>query len=214
MRLFTYRITHDTGFAPNPFHGFLTLATCMPDIRLTKKTGDWIAGFASVALRNNANKGVSINTDALIYLGNISKVITIAEYYQDVRYKNKIPVCKNTDDLIACAGDNIYKPLGDHTYKQISNPHHDEDNYDHDVDGKNVLIMDEYFYMGREARLIPRNINISIPIGRTRYGNKTLSVNEINKLINWVKKEFNPGVNAMPCIWDEDLNNKDCDGCK
>ena len=28
MRLFAYKMTHDTGFAPNPFWGYLTLATC------------------------------------------------------------------------------------------------------------------------------------------------------------------------------------------
>nr|WP_269667332.1 hypothetical protein [Polaromonas naphthalenivorans] len=28
-------MTHDSGFAPNPFHGTLTLATCKPGIRRT-----------------------------------------------------------------------------------------------------------------------------------------------------------------------------------
>ncbi|WP_198140678.1 Nmad2 family putative nucleotide modification protein [Polaromonas naphthalenivorans] len=30
-----YLMTHDSGFAPNPFHGTLTLATCKPGIRRT-----------------------------------------------------------------------------------------------------------------------------------------------------------------------------------
>ena len=33
MEIFSYVITHDSGFAPNPFGGFLTLATCKPKIR-------------------------------------------------------------------------------------------------------------------------------------------------------------------------------------
>jgi hypothetical protein len=34
----------DTGFAPNPFHDFLTLATCKPDIRKKAQIGDWVLG--------------------------------------------------------------------------------------------------------------------------------------------------------------------------
>ncbi|MGE3595803.1 MAG: hypothetical protein AB7N70_09645 [Dehalococcoidia bacterium] len=41
----SYKMTHDTGFAPNPFWGCLTLATCKPGIRQTRGPGDWIAGF-------------------------------------------------------------------------------------------------------------------------------------------------------------------------
>jgi hypothetical protein len=37
VRLFTYKMTHDSGFAPNPFYDILTLATCKPGIRKTKK---------------------------------------------------------------------------------------------------------------------------------------------------------------------------------
>ena len=42
-----YKMTHDTGFAPNPFHGVLTLATCKPKIRACRKADDWVAGFAT-----------------------------------------------------------------------------------------------------------------------------------------------------------------------
>ena len=40
MRVFSYIVTHDTGYAPNPFHGFLTLACCKPLIRRTAEVGD------------------------------------------------------------------------------------------------------------------------------------------------------------------------------
>ena len=39
MRLFTYKMTHDTGFAPNPFWGFLTLTTCAEDTRVQTTGG-------------------------------------------------------------------------------------------------------------------------------------------------------------------------------
>ena len=33
VRLYSYVFDHDYGFAPNPFHGVCTLATCKPSIR-------------------------------------------------------------------------------------------------------------------------------------------------------------------------------------
>lgn len=47
LRLFSYKLTNDSGFAPNPFAGVMTLAACKPKIRLCKMPGDWIAGFTS-----------------------------------------------------------------------------------------------------------------------------------------------------------------------
>ncbi len=49
-KLNSYLMTHDSGFAPNPFHGHLTLTTFMTDIRRTKMLDQWGAGFASKAL--------------------------------------------------------------------------------------------------------------------------------------------------------------------
>jgi len=45
--LFCYKQTHDTGFAPNPFHGHCPLTTCKAGMRRSKCVGDWIAGFTS-----------------------------------------------------------------------------------------------------------------------------------------------------------------------
>src|SRR5262245_31415483 len=44
VRLYSYVVARDYGFAPNPFYGFCTLATCKPDIRRTADIGDWIVG--------------------------------------------------------------------------------------------------------------------------------------------------------------------------
>lgn len=40
MKLFSYIVTHDAGFAPNPFWGYCTLACCKPAIRRTANVGD------------------------------------------------------------------------------------------------------------------------------------------------------------------------------
>lgn len=33
IRLFSYKISYDTGFAPNPFHNVLSLATCKVSVK-------------------------------------------------------------------------------------------------------------------------------------------------------------------------------------
>jgi hypothetical protein len=64
MRLFSYKLTTDLDFAPNPFYGMLTLVTCKPGKRRTKKKGDWIAGFTS-----GKSCGDKVGKKKLIYLG-------------------------------------------------------------------------------------------------------------------------------------------------
>jgi hypothetical protein len=71
-----YKVTHDTGFAPNPFHGVLTLATSKRKIRACRKAGDWVAGFASRALVTSAaRRGV---TDLSIHCGRTARKLGFA----------------------------------------------------------------------------------------------------------------------------------------
>ena len=49
--LFAYIMTEDKGSAPNPFHGFCTLALCMPMTRGAAQVGDYVVGLAGKRLR-------------------------------------------------------------------------------------------------------------------------------------------------------------------
>ncbi len=55
---YSYVITHDFGFAPNPYGNILTLATSKPIITRTPKINDWLIGTGSVQ---------KIGADKLIY---------------------------------------------------------------------------------------------------------------------------------------------------
>lgn len=206
MRLFTYRMTHDTGFAPNPFYDILTLATCKPGIRRTKKVGDWVAGFSSSELNQLANGiNVKIDPDALIWIGKVSEVLPMEKYYFDPRFNNKIP---SSNDKISSLGDNIYK-YNNGNYKQIPNNHHGKEELQYDISGINVLIFKEYYYLGQKGIPIPKNFNILIPKGSTPYGVKNINQKNIEELINWIKfkSKFKQGINGNPCLWNE-INNK------
>ena len=215
-RLFSYLMTHDTGFAPNPFHGTLTLATCKPGIRRTKEVGDWVAGFASRALvANSKMQGVLIPHQGLIYLMRIDKTIPLEEYFNTIEFQNKKPTpeINKLHNLANDYGDNIYYRDHHGMFQQLQNGNHDEDHMPQDTEGLNVLISDTFYYFGRncpvlEADLI--NSNFRIPVGPTYYGYQS-SEDSICKILRLLhSKDYLPGVHGDPCLWGEKTNKLSC----
>ena len=92
-RLYSYVVQHDSVFAPNPFYGFCTLATCKPKIRKTACPGDWILGTVP--------KPDSPEPRA-IYAMRVTETLSYNEYRRDSRFREKRP------DIGAVCGDNIY----------------------------------------------------------------------------------------------------------
>ena len=112
MRVYSYIVTHDTGFAPNPYWDYCTLACCKPLIRRTAQQGDWIIGLSPKAKGNK-----------LIYAMQVTeKPLTFKQYFKDKRFKKKIPKL-NSKAWSAKCGDNIYKPLPDGEYQQLPSLH-------------------------------------------------------------------------------------------
>jgi len=173
----SYKMTHDSGFAPNPYNGCLTLATCKSGIRRCHQVGEWLAGFTSKTL-NNDKPG----QERLIYLAKVSQKMEIKDYYE--KYPNKRPgQCPKAD--------NIYK-WENGKYHQLKNPFHGDDSIDDDVAGKNVLIADEFYYFGKEVLTIPENIrnrnDINIPKVQAAYGVFTKG-QAADDFIAWVKSQ-------------------------
>src|SRR5215475_1820360 len=71
-KVYIYVVDRDFGFAPNPFHGVCTLATCKPGIRNTVKVGDWVIGLGGRRL--NA-------TGRCVFAMRISETTTYNEYW-------------------------------------------------------------------------------------------------------------------------------------
>lgn len=82
MHLYSYVIPQDTGFAPNRFGGFLTLATCKPKVRGHAKKGDFIAGTGS---------SKTVGSTRLVFAAQIASVISIEEYGTLPEYEVKRP---------------------------------------------------------------------------------------------------------------------------
>ena len=96
-RLYSYIVARDYGFAPNPFYGFCTLATCKPQIRKKAEIGDWIIGTGS------KKKG---RDGRLVYAMRVTEVMSFDDYWADSRFHRKRPDMHAS--MKKAFGDNIY----------------------------------------------------------------------------------------------------------
>ena len=202
-RLFSYKLTHDTGFAPNPFWGVLTLATCKPKIRLSKRKGDWIAGFTSKGLC-----GDPVGGEKLVYLMEVTGKLSFSDYFESQRYRKKIPDLSKSQ-CVFLAGDNIYRPTVPtgsffDDFEQLENPYHGEVHKQRDLSGKFILTSNRFFYFGRRALILPPNIRPEVPKGQSAHGNQTHDETAALKFIDHIVSKHTVGVHGAPHSWPKD----------
>lgn len=205
MRLFAYKMTHDTGFAPNPFWGFLTLATCKPWLRRSKRVGDWIAGFTSKQLC-----GDEPGDERLVFLMQVGERIALADYYRDRRFQSRIPRESAATRIHRC-GDNIYMPLVRHAsdpqdFVQLPNGFHGPSEKVSDLNGRNALIATRFAYFGGKAPRIPRNVRPELPPGQSAHGTQTHDLVKARHFIDHVFEIASAGVMADPHQWPSKNN--------
>lgn len=165
LKLYSYKMSHDTRFAPNPLFGALTLATCKPQLRKNAKVGDWIAGWTSLRI---AHTSTPVGEERLIYLAKVSEKLTFAEYWE--KYPAKRPVFTDDTKVDERYGDNIYKPV-EGGFEQIKNVHHNESNMNKDLGGRYVLVCKEFYYFGCLNPLeIPTKLRPKVPKGQHPTG--------------------------------------------
>lgn len=193
MRLYSYILVHDSGFAPNPFWGTCTLATCKPKIRLTAQKGDWIVGLSRKAEGNR-----------IIYAMEVEDVLSVAAYFNDQRFENKKPDYSKRLAIYR-RGDNIYKPLPIGDFEQLKsqhtiNPNMAEYHKRRDLGGMNVLISQKYSYFGQKMVELPKKFQIIIS-GR---GHKCrFSPEVIHDFCEFISHQ-STGIHARPGIWPSD----------
>src|ERR1700691_5469200 len=113
MRLHSYVVARDYGFAPNPFFGICTLATCKPRIRSAAKIDDWVVGTGSKT---------RLRDDHLVYAMRVTGSLTFEEYWADPRFRRKKPNLRGSKKQ--AFGDNIYfRTTRNGKWRQL-NSHH------------------------------------------------------------------------------------------
>ena len=175
----TYKMTHATGFAPNPNCGILTLATCKPGIREKANLGDWIAGFTSTV---KTAGGTPRGKEKLIYLMKVTDKMTFKEYWE--QYPQKRPEHSKL-------GDNIYFwDENENKYKQTdkASEHKEEWLQERDKSSDKVLISTEFRYFGKENALDISEYqkDIEIPYGPAKYGRFWGPNEKVTEFINFV----------------------------
>ena len=201
MKYISYVISRDYGFAPNPFHGKCTLATCKADIREYADIGDWIFGTGSKSLNCQHH---------LIYAMQVTNKVTYNEYWTNAKYKSKKPIMNGS--LVQMYGDNIYYKRSNTNWSQADSHHSYEDgtinfdNLNRDTKSEYVLISDNFYYFGRNHIKIPEELvsDICVPRQGRKYIKDVNSVKSLLKIIN----KYPRGYIADP-IWFEKFKRHD-----
>lgn len=150
MKVFSYVVARDFGFAPNPFHGVCTLATCKPKIRARAEIGDYVVGTGSARFSRAGR---------LVYWMRISATHTFDEYWCGPQFERKKPNLHGS--LKQAYGDNIYRQgpsgrwLQAPSHHSLPNGSPNPKNVKHDTQASRVLIGSDFAYWGGSGPRVP-----------------------------------------------------------
>ena len=182
-----YVVDRDFGFAPNPFHGVCTLATCMPRIRAKAQIDDWIVGVGGARLKA---------TGRCVYAMRVTQTASFNDYWQATEFFDKRPVRNGSSAMMV--GDNIYhRSPEDSPWSQLDSHHSNPDgttneaNLAKDTSADRVLISRDFYYFGKLAPTVPSKILNGLGY-KNGIGHRKYDLERASKLLCWVRDEH-PG---------------------
>jgi hypothetical protein len=198
----SYVVRFDSGFAPNPFYGYCTLATCKPDIRRAAQVDDWIVGSGS-------NDKAVRRGGYMVYAMRVGEILTFRQYDADPRFEHKKPYRKGSRKQ-SC-GDNIYyRDAADRHWLQRDSFHSNADGSRHaehvniDTGVDRVLISQDFVYFGGEGPAFPDHLQddagrsiCKSGIGHSRFDDPAL----IAAFEDWVWGLGASGFQGAPFEW-------------
>ncbi|WP_028525192.1 Nmad2 family putative nucleotide modification protein [Runella limosa] len=197
MAFYSYKMTRDYGFAPNPFGGVCTLATCKPHIRKKAEVGDWIIGSGSKKIKSAYYRP--------IYLMKVTEKITLTDYWDDVRFQFKKPILNGS--LVTIHGDNVYTKDENNDWVQAKCQHsHPIENIrakhiKTDTNGEFVLISDHFYYFGDAKIKVPNQFLDVFSKLRDYSSPNVLDATLCQKFVNWIESSFSTGIHGNPIHW-------------
>ena len=151
MKLFSYVVARDYGFAPNPFFSVCTLATCKPGIRRMAAIGDWVVGTGSSEVGRKGH---------IVYAMRVTGAMTFNQYWGDSRFQKKKPNLQGSKKQ--AFGDNIYFRNDQGIWQQLDSHHSypagrpNPLNIEHDTKSDRVLLSEDFAYWGGSGPEIPK----------------------------------------------------------
>ncbi|VTZ23755.1 conserved hypothetical protein [Methylocella tundrae] len=187
-----YVVARDFGFAPNPFHGVCTLATCKPIIRRTAKVGDWVIGMGGSKLSA---------VGRCIFAMQITEAMSFDAYWAAPAYQAKRPVRNGSRKTIV--GDNIYHRTVGSDHWQQEDSHHsqpdgtpDQYNIQNDTQTDRILISDHFWYFGNVAPIVPDDILNNLRFHNAR-GHRRYPLTNAQQLLSWLEEAFPNKINHV-----------------
>lgn len=201
VRIYSYVVRYDSGFAPNPFYGYCTLATCKPDVRRAAQVGDWVVGSAS------NNRSVK-RGGHLVYAMRVTEAISFDVYANDKRFSSKRPFRMGSRKQ-SCGDDIYYRRTPNSHWSQINSFHSNEDgtiqpqHVARDTGVNRVLISNDFIaWWGRTK--FPSNLRdrsgrsiCKSGIGRSCFDDPKL----IDALEQWIRSFGVSGYQGPPQEW-------------
>jgi hypothetical protein len=201
LKLYSYVVRYDSGFAPNPFYGHCTLATCKPDIRRSAQKAHWVVGTGSAERR--VRRG-----GYLVYAMLVSEILTFDEYWIDPRFQGKKPSLHGSK-MIAC-GDNLYSRNKKGGWDQLDSFHTNENgsppprHIKRDTATNRLLVSDSFVYFGGEGPKIPARFRnyagediCKFGIGQKTFDNPKF----ISDFAGWIGSLGATGYSGRPLDW-------------
>ena len=203
LRVFSYIVARDFGFAPNSFHGWCTLATCKPEIRRHARVGDWVLGTGAT---EHHRAGFAV------YTMRVEEALSFADYWEDPRFLSKRPNLAGSRKV--AFGDNIYHPGGDDGWVQMDSHHslHDgsanPENVNRDTRVDRVLVSRDFIYWGAEGPPVPDDLRAfgedNDDLCAATQGHKCRFSDElVSAAVRWFEGFAERGFQGRPHQWRE-----------
>lgn len=177
-RVFTYKVAHDGGSAPNPYHGICTLAICKPAIRNSAKVGDIVIGIETG------------HSKRIVYCMQVTDVMSWSEYIKLCNGASEFSdkpeyasIHKKIPKDIRDQGDCIWKKTNSTHEPLDSHSRHDEGDYERDVGyNKRVLLSTKFWYFGKGQKF-GKGFDLTLPaympmVNRGHVSNKNFDHRE------------------------------------
>ena len=194
MRLYSYVVARDYGFAPNPFFGCCTLCTCKPRIRKAAQLGDWIVGTGS---KRYGLEG------RVVFAMKVDEILSFDEYWGEPRFRGKRPNLRGS--LKQAYGDNIYH-RNPKTKRWIQEDSHhsrpggrtNRNNVERDTDPPIALVSFQYGYWGAEGPKIPKRFRGKPDVCAARGHKCVFPASFVNSFVKWLHARGLSGFSGAP----------------
>lgn len=187
-----YVVDRDFGFAPNPFHGSCTLATCKPLIRKQAQRNDWVIGMGGSRLKA---------TGRCVYAMRITAALSFNGYWAGEAYFDKRPV--RNGSRVMMVGDNIYhRDAVTDTWQQLDSHHSNPNgtpnlvNVEKDTKVDRVLISRDFFYFGKSAPAAPKGLLGAMGF-KNRIGHRVFDLSDCASFFDWLVSEHRADRNLI-----------------